>query len=98
MATWTRQEYGDTESFTFSGKFLITEAVMRALPAIEIVGIYHDIQRLVKEKGGINSIQVYNDEQGRTIHFIDQSNPLFIRNEKWGAEENLCVLHFAHEY
>jgi hypothetical protein len=98
MATWIRRDQEDIDKYTFSGKFLITENVKRTLPAIEIIGIYHDIQRLVKEKGGINSIQVYNDEQGRTIHFIDQSNPLFIRNKKWGMEENLCVLHFAHEY
>lgn len=98
MATWIRRDQEDADKYTFSGKFLITENVKRTLPAIEIIGIYHDIQRLVKEKGGINSIQVYNDEQGLTIHFIDQSNPLFIRNERWGIEENLCVLHFAHEY
>lgn len=46
MATWTRRDQEDTDKYTFSGKLLITENVKRTLPAIEIIGIYYDIQRL----------------------------------------------------
>lgn len=98
MATWIRQEQQDNDNYTFSGQFVISHAVRSLLPKVEIISIYYDILKLVQEKGGIDSIQVYTDERNRTLHFIDQSNKHLMINEGDGTKENLCVLYFAHEY
>lgn len=98
MATWTRQPQEIGGKYQFSGQFVVTQTVQDELTKLEIIGIYYDVLKFVEEKGGIDYLQVYTDEQGRKLFFIDQLNKDMIESGEHDAEDNYCTLLFAHEY
>jgi hypothetical protein len=98
MATWTRKPQEKEGSYFFSGQFLVTRGVNMELSPEEILAIYQDVQAFVKEKDGIDYLQVYVDEEGRKLFFIDQLNREMIESGDYAEEHNHCTLMFAHEY
>lgn len=98
MQKWTRRPQEQEGTYLFSGTFLITRAVVDALSADEILAIYLDIQALVKETGGIDYFQVYENAKGVKLYFIDQCDSEMTAQESLDEEQNYCTLLFDHEY
>jgi hypothetical protein len=73
MANWTRlpQEEGD-QDFWFAGSCFLTRGVSSSLSAEEIQSILTDLNEFVKEKQGIDYLQVYEREDGLRVWVIDQ--------------------------
>ena len=98
MATWTRRPQEREGTYQFSGTFFVTQGVLARLSPDEIVAIYLDIQALVKETGGIDYFQVYLNDSGDKLYFIDQCDPEMMAQESFKEEYNYCTLLFDHEY
>lgn len=98
MATWTRKPQERIGSYLFSGQFYATRGIMEALSMEEILFIQLDIQAFVREKKGIDYVQVYTDETGRKLFFIDQLNKEMIESGEFKDEDNHCTLMLASEY
>jgi hypothetical protein len=98
MATWTLQPQEKEGSYFFSGTFLATRGVTEALSKEEIASIYGLIQQLVKENNGLDYLQVFVDEDGRKLFFIDQLNKEMIESGNFKPEDNHCTLLFDYEY
>ncbi len=99
MATWTRkkQEF-DNQKYQFSGQLIVTAGVSAALTKVEIIGIYYNVLKFVEEKGSIDYLQVYVDENGRKLFFIDHLDTDMIASGEYTDEDNHCTLLFSHEY
>lgn len=76
----------------------MTKGVAHALSTDEIDAIYQDIRAYAKEQNGVDYLQVYTDEQGRKLFFIDQLSKNMIESGEFWPEDNHCTLMFAHEY
>jgi len=98
MAAWTRQPQERDGSYFFSGIFLVTSSVNKALSPEEIKQIYFEIQQLVRKNNGLDYLQVYIDEKDRKLFFIDQLNQEMIDSGDHPKEHNYCTLLFAFEY
>ncbi len=98
MHTWTRKPQEREGTCQFSGTFLVTQGVLARLSPAEITAIYLYIQTLVKETGGLDYFQVFENEAGDKLYFIDQCNPEMMAQESFKEEYNHCTLLFAHEY
>lgn len=97
MATWTRlpQERED-QNYWFGGQGYLTAGIDAAIPKVEIVQILADLNAFVKEKQGIDYLQVYQDESGRKIFVIDQvpKDELHLHP----PEHNHWTVLWNHEY
>ena len=98
MQTWTRKPQEQEGTYKFSGTFLVTQGVIAALTPEEILAIYLEIQQLVKNTGGIDYFQVYENEAGDKLYFIDQCDSEMMAQESFEHENNYCTLLFSHEY
>ena len=98
MAKWTRQPQEQEGTYFFSGNFYATTPVVAQLPPEELAAIYNDLQAFVREKGGIDYLQVYLDEQGRKLYLIDQLNREMIESGQYQPDDNHHTLLWAHEY
>lgn len=98
MAQWERQPQEQDGSYMFSGQFYTTRGVADTLSPSEILLIYQDVQTFAKSKHGIDYLQVYKDETGRKLFFIDQLNREMINSSEYADEDNHCTLMFASEY
>jgi hypothetical protein len=56
---WTRKPQEQEGNYYFSGTFYLTAGVKQALSEEEIKAIYNDVQAFVKEKDGIDYLQVF---------------------------------------
>ena len=63
-----------------------------------VLWIYLDILAYVKEKNGIDYLQVYTNDAGQKLFFIDQLNKEMIESGEYEAEHNHSTLMFAKEY
>lgn len=98
MAQWTRKPQEKDGTYLFSGNFYTTRRVYEELSPQEIRAIHADVKAFAKAKQGIDYIQVYEDEQGRKLFFIDQLNREMIDSGDYKDEDNYCTLLFASEY
>jgi hypothetical protein len=98
MHIWIRKPQEREGNYKFSGKFYVTQGVLAHLSPDEIVAIYLDIQMLVRETGGIDYFQVYINDAGDKLYFIDECDPEMMAQESFKEEFNHCTLLFDHEY
>lgn len=98
MITWSRKPQEKDGSYFFSGQFYTTRGVANELSINEILSICQDVQAFVQEKNGIDYLQVYTDENGRKLFFIDNLNKEMIESGHYRPEDNYCTLMFASEY
>lgn len=98
MAIWKRQPQKRSGNYFFSGQFLATRGVVSELPPNEILHIYHDIKSFVRDKNGIDYLQVYTDENGRKLYLIDQLSKEMVESGEFAPLDNHCTLLWAHEY
>lgn len=98
MTIWTRKPQEKIGSYQFSGQFYATNGVATSLCADEILFIYQDVQAFAKERGGIDYLQVYHNENGQKLFFIDQLNKEMVESGDYEEKENYCTLLLAEEY
>jgi hypothetical protein len=98
MTTWKRKPQEQEGSYFFAGTFYVTQGVINRLSQEEIMAIYFDIQKLVKEKGGIDYFQVYVNAEGDKLYFIDQLDADMIAGGAFAKEDNHCTLLLSREY
>lgn len=98
MKNWKRLEQETDGNYFFSGLFYCTQRVHQELTAFEIVSVYTDIQNLILEKGGVDYLQIYKDERGRTLYFIDNLSLEQVLSGNYKIEDNYCTLLFSEEY
>ena len=98
MATWERKPQEQEGNYHFSGKFLVTRGVNEALSQEEILAIYQEIKQLVEEKEGLDYLQIFVNEKGDKLFFIDQLNKQMIESGDFAAEHNYRTLMFSSEY
>lgn len=99
MGKWKRQPQEREDTYFFSGKFLVTRGVDGMLSQGEILEIYLEVQRLVKENSGLDYLQVYiHEDTGQKLFFIDQLNKEMIASGNYLPEYNYCTLMLASEY
>lgn len=95
---WKRKPQEQEGSYFFSGQFYTTRAVALELTSAEILSIYNDVRAFAQEINGIDYLQVYMNEQGHKLFFIDQLNKGMIESGDYNEEDNHCTLMWAHEY
>ena len=96
---WGRQTQERAGSYWFSGQFLVANGVQALLTPEEILAIYLEIQQLVKEKNGLDYLQVYiHSETEQKLFFIDQLSKEMIESGDYLPEYNYCTLLLAEEY
>ena len=96
---WLRQPQEREGNYFFSGQFLITRGVQGLLSPKEVLAIYQEVQTLVKEKNGLDYLQVYvHADTGQKLFFIDQLSQEMIVSRDFLPEYNYCTLLFAEEY
>lgn len=98
MATWTRKPQEQIGSYFFSGQFYATQGITSELTMDEILFIHKDVQAFAKERGGIDYLQVYVDETGRKLFFIDQLSKEMVESGDYQDEDNHCTLLLSSEY
>ena len=100
MQIWKRRPQEQDGTYLFSGTMYVTQGVLARLSPVEIMTIYCDIQKFIKETGGIgiDYFQVYENESGDKLYFIDQCNSEMMEDESFKEEFNHCTLLFSHEY
>ena len=98
MATWTRQPQEQEGSYFFLGTFYATSGVHNELSVPEILSIYKDVRTFALDNKGVDYLQIYVDEKGRKLYFIDQLNAEMIASGRFQKEDNHCTLLWNHEY
>lgn len=98
MHTWIRRPQEKEGTYRFSGTMFITQEVSARLSPGEIVLIYREIQELVNANGGIDYFQVFENEVGDKLYFIDECSPEMMLHSSFKEEDNHCTLLFSHEY
>jgi len=98
MATWKRKSQENEGNHLFSGKVCITEKVQHEIPDGELKAICRDLYKFLQKKTRINYMQIYTDEQGRMLYFVDNLSEDMLCSVLYQGEENYCLLMFAEEY
>jgi hypothetical protein len=98
MATRKLQPQECEGSYRFSGRIITTALVREKLTPFEINAIYQTVKAQVKEKNGIDYLQVFVNENGEKLYFIDNLNDDMIAGRNFDPENNYCTLMFAYEY
>ena len=71
-ATWTRQPEERPGDYFFEGRVYITQGVAQSLTQLEIYWIIADLRRAVAEAEGLDYLQVFRSDDGRTVWIMDQ--------------------------
>lgn len=96
---WKLKEQEREGSYYFSGTFFITRGVSVKLTDPEIATIYLLVEKLVKEKDGLDYLQVFVHENTKIkLFFIDQLSKEMIESGQYAPEYNYCTLMLASEY
>lgn len=97
MATWRRlpQEQED-EDYWFAGSCFLTKGISDTLSMAEVHWILNDLHSFVKEKQGIDYLQVYEREDGLRVWVIDEIRRVELNDHP--AEHNHFTLLFPEEY
>jgi hypothetical protein len=99
MTTWKRKpQERNNQKYFFSGKFYFTKGVFEKLSFDEIVAIYNDVRRFAKERKGIDYLQVYVNDKGEKLYFIDQLDKTMLSTDYYEPEHNYCTLLLREEY
>lgn len=98
MAEWKLRPQEREGTYQFSGTLYCTRGIVDELTPEEIIWIYRDILKRVALNGGLDYLQVYEDDSGRIIYCIDQLTKESVDSKCYDREENYCTLLFSHEY
>src|SRR5215213_3801015 len=98
MATWKRlpQEENEDQDYWFKGAGYLTAEISSTIPPPEIAEILRDLHEFVREKQGIDYLQVYEREDGTRIWVIDQVPQHELKDHP--PEHNHFTILYPHEY
>lgn len=96
---WNRKPQERTDQkYLFSGRFYCTKGVSELLPYDEILMLYHDVRDFAIEQKGIDYLQVYSNETGQRLFFIDNLDEKMLESGNYDNEHNYCTLLLPEEY
>jgi len=87
MAHWKRTPQERDGDYEFGGRTYMTRGVQRELTADEVAWILRDLRRAVREHDGLDYLQVYEADDGRTVWVIDQLSRSMKESGDYSAEE-----------
>ena len=87
MGKWKRQPQERPGDYFFYGRAFMTAGVNEALTPIEIAWITSDLRRGVLEHGGLDYLQVFKCDDGRTVWAIDQLSHSMKENGSYTQEQ-----------
>ncbi len=100
--TWTLQEEEQAGDYFFSGTIYTTVTIQIELTLAEIGEIIWQVKNRVEERNGADYLQVFKNEKGEKIFFIDQLSKSMLDGEDYTEEEkkeyNHATIMFSHEY
>ncbi len=97
-SNWKRRPQEREGRHLFNGAIYITQGVNAKLRPAEIIAIFQDIRRFVSENGGADYFQVYENESGDKLYFIDHGSPTNVPVTETRENENCCILMLSQEY
>lgn len=95
---WKRLPQERSGTFLFSGTLYVTQAVANRLTPYEIAFIFQDMLQFVKENNGADYFQVYENDRGEKLYFIDQLDKETVESGHYPKGENHSTLLFSFEY
>jgi hypothetical protein len=100
MAKWVRQpQEKEGQDYWFAGTCYITNGVDGEIPEAERMQILQDLWAFVREKQGIDYLQVYvNEATGRKVWVIDQVTRAETKDGSHPPEHNHFTILFPEEY
>jgi hypothetical protein len=87
MVDWTRKPQERDGDYDFDSRAYMTRGVQRELSAGEIAWIIRDLRRAVEENDGLDYLQVYEADDGRTVWVIDQLSRSMKENGDYSPEQ-----------
>jgi hypothetical protein len=87
MNKWRRKEKERDGDYYFSGRAYMTRGVQRELSDVEITWIIADLKQAVREHDGLDYLQVYTADDGRTIWVIDQLSTSMKESDDYTDEQ-----------
>jgi hypothetical protein len=100
MATWKRKPQECEGNYRFEGQLFVTYEVQVDIPKEEIIEIIEQTRQAVEEHGGIDYLQVFENEFGNKLYFIASVNKEMIESGEFDPgdiEYNNCVICYPHE-
>lgn len=100
-ARWTLQPQECEGTYSFSGQSLMTRKIAEELAPMDIIYIHSTIKKLVLEKGGLDYLQVFiNNDTGKKIFVIDQLNEEMKKenSSEFVKNNDYFTILFAEEY
>src|SRR4028118_1804603 len=98
MNIWTAKPQEKKGTYLFNGAFLATKKVAEQLSLQEILFLHQDVVIRAHCAGGLDYLQVYENQDGRRLFFIDQLNKEMVESGDYDDEYHHCTLLFAEEY
>ena len=98
MNIWTPKSQEKKGTYLFNGAFLATKKVADELPLQEILFLYQDVVIRAHIQGGIDYLQLYENQWGRRLFFIDQLNREMLESGEFEEDHHHCTLMFEEEY
>lgn len=95
---WKRLPQEVNGDYWFSGKLFLTRTVSNSIPTKEIHAIVDDVRAFVEENQGIDYLQVYENNEGDKLFFIDQLSKRMIATKEFAEEDNHATLLYSYEY
>ena len=97
MATWKRlPQEQENQDYWFTGSCFLTRNVFDKLSSEEVQWILSDLREFVKEKQGIDYLQVYERDDGLRVWAIDQIRKIELNDHP--VEHNHFTLLFPEDY
>ena len=87
MEEWSRQPQERDGDYYFNGRVFMTRGVQSELTAEEIGWIIRDLRRAVDRHGGLDYLQVYESNEGRTVWVIDQLSRSMKESGEYSTEQ-----------
>lgn len=99
---WKIQPQEQDGDYYFNGRYLTTATVQNKLSKEEIDSIISQTLKRVKENNGADYLQVFVNEQGDKIFFIDQLSKSMLDGDGYTEEQkkeyNTATILFSFEY
>lgn len=100
MAIWKMKKQECEGTYMFQGHLLVSAEVQADIPREEIIEIIETTQSIAKEKGGLDYLQVFENEYGEKLYFIASANQDMLESGNFDPDDieyNNCVLCYPHE-
>jgi len=96
MGKWSLKKQERPGTYRFDGASYVTREVCDTIHPLVIVKMIVLIQDLVQANNGMDYLQVFENENGETIFFIDQLNDEMKKD--CTQEDNYFTILFSWEY